>query len=126
LFKSNSKGYGKILELQKQFQDLNEVEAFKQLIFNLYGDVKGLYQLTDKNLVVQAYGTENDKFTTIHLVSIDILPAIEMLYFKNSNEERVRFHRSYIKPVTSMNLYEKTFFKGYMKLFKNGLTSGVY
>ena len=82
----HSKGYGRILELKSQFQELPPIEAYKQLIFNLFVDIDGSYQLTDKKLVVQIYGTDNDKFTTIYLVTLDILPAIEMLYFKNSNE----------------------------------------
>lgn len=121
-----SNGYGRILGLKSQFQDMPPIEAFKQLIFNLFADIDSLYQLTDKKLVVQIYGADNDKFTTIYLVTLDILPAIEMLYFKNSNEERVRFNRSFIKTLDRMNLYETVFYKEFKVLLKDGLTTGVY
>lgn len=122
----HSKGYGRILELKSQFQELPPIEAYKQLIFNLFADIDSLYQLTDKKLVVQIYGADNDKFTTICLVTLDILPAIEMLYFKNSNEERVRFNRSFIKTLDRMNLYETVFYKEFKVLLKDGLKTGVY
>jgi len=121
-----SKGYGRILELKSQFQELPPIEAFKQLIFNLYANIDSLYHLTDKKLVVQIYGTDNDKFTNIYLVTLDILPAVEMLYFKNSNEERVRFNRGHLKPLDRMNLYETVFYKEFKVLLKDGLTTGVY